>query len=209
MQRLDTPRLPVPLTWCTVASRHDGAMTRRLSDTTATLTGLALILLPIVALLVKLASLGWMVFALFITAPLWLVGYGVQVAVAISGYFSARAVLREGPVATRALVYSWATSVAVVLVGLFLVDGGDTDEWGSTFMLWTGLASDSAASTVSTAVCNLALLVWVVCWVCLVTEWIAALVRRRRARRAGDAAASAAEQRSAVDSPTGAARSES
>ena len=162
-------------------------MTRRVSDTTATLTGLALLLLPALALMVKLASLGWMVFALYIAAPVFIVGYGVQAAVAISGYFSARAVLRDGPVATRALVYSWATSVSVVLAGLFLVDGGDSGDWGSTFMLWTGLAGDSAASAVSSAICNLAIFIWLVGWVCLVVEWIAALVRRRRAAKAAQA----------------------
>ncbi len=166
-------------------------MTRRLSDTTATLTGLALLLLPAVALMLKLASLGWMVFALFVAAPLFVVGYGVQAAVAISGYFSARAVLRDGPVARRALVYSWATSVSVVLAGLFLVDGGDSGDWGSTFMLWTGLANDSAASAVSSAICNLAIFVWVVGWVCLVVEWIAALAHRRRAAKTAQTAQTA------------------
>lgn len=154
-----------------------------MSDTTATLTGLALLLLPAVALLVKLASLGWMIFILYVAAPLFIIGYCLQAAVAISGYFSARAVLRDSPVATRALVYSWATSVAVVLVGFFLIDGGTTGPGGSTFMLWTGLAGDSAASMVSTALFSIALFVWLVGWFCLVAEWISALVRRRRATK--------------------------
>jgi len=162
-------------------------MTRRLSDTTATLTGLALLILPALALLLKLGSLGWMVFALFVTAPLWILGYAVQVAVAISGYFSTRGALRDGPAATRGLVYSWATSIAVVCVGFFLVDGGDSGDWGSTFMLWTGLAGDSGAADVSTAIFMLAVFVWLVTWVCLVVEWILALVRRRRASRAAAA----------------------
>ncbi|MCR2799284.1 MULTISPECIES: hypothetical protein [unclassified Microbacterium] len=158
-------------------------MTRRLSDTTATLTGIALLTLPVLAMALKLASLGWMVFALFVTAPLWIIGYALQVAVAVSGYLRSRGALREGPVATRGLVYSWATSIAVVFAGLFLVDGG-TGDLGSTFMLWTGLAGDSGAAAVSTAVFTLAVFVWLVTWACLVVEWILALVRRRRASRA-------------------------
>ncbi|MCR2791599.1 hypothetical protein NQ156_00805 [Microbacterium sp. zg.Y625] len=159
-------------------------MTRRLSDTTATLTGLALITLPALALLLKLASPGWMVFGLLVTAPLWILGYAVQMAVAVSGYFISRGALREGPVATRGLVYSWATSVAVVFAGFFLVDGGDTGHLGSTFMLWTGLAGDSGAADLSSAIFSLAVFVWLVTWACLVVEWIIALVRRRRASRA-------------------------
>lgn len=169
-------------------------MTPRLSGTTAALTGTALIVLPLLALGLKLGSAGWMVVAMIWTAPVWLVGYGIQVAVAITGYLTARGALRSGPGVTRVAVVAWATSIGAVLAGLFLVDGGDMDDWGSTFMLWMGQAGDSAAADLSGGVFSIAALVWILGWVWLVVEWIAALVRRRRATRAArvEAAAPAA-----------------
>ncbi|MBD7956502.1 hypothetical protein H9651_02490 [Microbacterium sp. Sa4CUA7] len=158
-------------------------MTRALSSTTARLTGTALIVLPLVALALKLASAGWMVVAIIWTAPVWLVGYALQIAVAASGYLGGRGALREGTGARRALIAAWATSIAVVLVGFFLVDGGDSGDWGSTFMLAAGLAGDRAASDVSSAVCVVAASVWLAGWMWLVVEWVVALVRRRRAAR--------------------------
>ncbi|MCR2784236.1 MULTISPECIES: hypothetical protein [unclassified Microbacterium] len=159
-------------------------MTRPLSPAIAVLTATALIVLPPIALVFKLGSAGWVMLALVITAPLWLIGYGVQIAAAVNGYLTPRAVLRERPAALRGLIAAWATSIAVVLVGLFLVDGGDTGPGGSTFMLWTGQAGDRAASELSSGVSSLAAFVWIAGWLWLVVEWIAALVARRRATRA-------------------------
>ncbi len=158
-------------------------MTRPISPTTARLTGIALVVLPLVALALKLASAGWMVVAIIWTAPVWLIGYGLQVAVAASGYLGGRAALREGTGARRALIAAWATSIAVVLVGIFLVDGGDSGDWGSTFMLAAGLAGDGDAADVSSGIFVIAASVWIAGWLWLVVEWVVALVRRRRAAR--------------------------
>ena len=144
------------------------------------LAGIILIVAPVLALIVKAYSLGWMIFIVMMIAPLLVVGYALQIVVAANGMLRARGALRQARGGMRAVAAAWATSVGVVLTAFFFVDGGDQG-WGSTFMLMSGLESNVAAGDVSTILCWIAGVVWLAGWVWLVVEWIIALVERRRA----------------------------
>jgi len=161
-------------------------MRPRLSAT-AILTGVALVLLPLVGVALKLVSAGWiLVFVLVsVLIPLLLlVGYVLQLVVAVTGFFSARGPIQSTAVRRRATVAAWAASIAWVVACVFLVDGGDVDE-GSTFQVWFGLTGDGTdvASNVSSVVFLIAALVWLLAYVWLVVEWIVGWRLRVQARR--------------------------
>jgi len=153
-------------------------------------TGLALIVLPILAVILKFFSFGWMMFFV-IYGPIVLMvgGYILQVVIAAQG-FLARRPLWTGGARTRAVIAAWSTSVAVVLVGIFMPDGGDTG-YGSTFQVWLGAysggphveAMHDATDGLSAAISYAAGVVWVLAFFWLVIEWIIGLtVRSRRSR---------------------------
>jgi len=110
---------------------------------------------------------------LLVPIPLMLAGYIVQIVLAIRGYLRAGGFVHTAPNRARLVAAAWATTIGGVLTAFFTVDGGD-HEWGSTFMLWTGLASNSAAGDVSTVLAWIAASAWVLGWVWLVVEWILA-----------------------------------
>ena len=154
------------------------------SSVPLTITGLALIIVPLLALAVKVASFGWfMVIALWpLYIPVLLLGgWVMQIIIASTGFFGRRALLAGRRGATRAIIAAWVTSAGVLLVALFLVDGGDSS-WGSTFMYWTGTASDTGVSAISEVLCGIAMIPWIGGWLWLLVEWIAAHVQRSRAR---------------------------
>lgn len=157
---------------------------RPVSPAALTIAGLALILAPIIAVVLKLGSIGWlMVIALWtLTVPaILLLGWALQIVIAATGFFGRRSCFAGASSARRAIAAAWTTSVGALLLGLVLVDGGDT-AWGSTLMYWTGTASDDAIGAISSTVTWIALVPWLGGWVWLLVEWIAALVRRSRAR---------------------------
>ena len=150
------------------------------SDAPLTLAAIALIVLPLVGLAIKFAWPGWMlVFALFVS-PLLLIGYVMQIVIAATGFLGRRAAFRSSGARTRALSAAWLTSVGVVVTAFFMIDGGDTGDWGSAFMHAVGRASDSELGDISSAVSYIAGIAWVGGWVWLFIEWIAALAARRR-----------------------------
>ena len=106
-----------------------------------TITGIALIVLPLLALLLKLPSFGWlMVILMFGPVILLILGYALQIVIAAQGFLSSRAVFAKGPARKRATVAAWLTSVAVVVLGVFMPDGGDSG-YGSTLQVWLGAYS--------------------------------------------------------------------
>lgn len=151
------------------------------TDAALAAAAIALIVLPLVGLAIKLAWPGWMLFFVMMVSPMLLLGYVVQVIIAITGFLTRRAVFRTSAGRTRALTAAWLTAVGIVVTAFFFVDGGDTD-WGSAFMYTVGAASSSGLGSVSSAISVIAGIVWVGGWVWLLVEWISALMARRRAR---------------------------
>lgn len=155
------------------------------------LTGIALIVLPLVALALKCVSFGWMmVFLLFGPVIVLIAGYALQIVIAAQGFLSRRDPIWGSRAQVRAIIAAWATSIAVVIAAVFMPDGGDST-YGSTFQVWLsggeasgGSAALHAATDDLTAiVASIAALVWVGAFVWLFVEWVAGL-SRRRARRA-------------------------
>lgn len=148
-----------------------------------TIAGIALIVVPLIAVGVKTASFGWYmvlaIWTLYVPALL-LLGWILQITVAATACFGRRARF-AGRNRGRAIAAAWTTSLGVLAFALCLVDGGDTT-WGSTLMYWTGTAGDDAVGTLSTVLAWAALVAWIGGWVWLVVEWIMALTRGARAR---------------------------
>lgn len=144
-----------------------------------------LIVAPLLALVVKFFSFGWMmVFVLFGPIFLLIAGYVVQIIIASQGFLSKRDLF--GATRRRATAAAWTTSIGVVLFGLFAPDGGDSS-FGSTLQIWLG-AGGVNASAVHQATDDLTYVgaaltaaAWIGGFVWLFVEWIIALVRRRRA----------------------------
>lgn len=150
------------------------------------ITGIALIALPLVAWGFKLMSMGWMIL-IIIMGPILalLIGYVLQIVIASQGFLSARALFAG--VGRRPGIAAWATSVGIVLFGVFMPDGGDVG-YGSTLQVWLGSygpnaeAVHAATDGLNGVLAFASAAVWLGGFVWLVVEWIMALVRRRRAR---------------------------
>lgn len=149
-------------------------------------TGIALIVLPLIAWGFKLMSFGWMiVFVLFGPIVILLVGYVLQIIIASQGFLSKNGIF--GPAMKRATIAAWATSVGIVLLGIFMPDGGDAG-YGSTLQVWLGSygenaqAVHSATDTLTEVLAIISGLVWVAGFGWLFLEWLIALVRRKQAR---------------------------
>jgi hypothetical protein len=154
-------------------------------------TGIALIALPLVALGLKVFSFGWMmVMVMFGPVFVLVAGYALQIVIAVQGFLVRRSLFEAAPGRTRAIVAAWLTSIGVVLVGVFMPDGGDIG-YGSTLQVWLGAYSGSegveamheATDGLTSVLTWIAGLAWVAGFLWLLAEWVAALVQRRRARR--------------------------
>src|SRR6218665_942308 len=110
------------------------------SRTQNIVVGLALIVMPLLAIVLKLAVYpGWMVLILFISGIPLLLGYVIQVVIAATSMFRSKGVFNTVPGAMRGVVAAWITSISVLLSTFFLIDGGDSGEGGSAFtLLFTG-----------------------------------------------------------------------
>jgi len=158
--------------------------------------GLALILLPLLAIALKLMVFpGWMMLIIFFSAIPLLVGYALQIVVAANGMFRARGVFNLMPGARRGLIAAWLTSGGVFLAAFFLVDGGDDGTYGSAFTELLGTSSTAAGGELSGVLMTISAFVWIAAWVWLVVEWVVQLTRARRAAEPR-AAAAGAEPRS-------------
>lgn len=148
----------------------------------ANVVGIVLIVAPLLALVVKLFSFGWLMvilLMLIIPIPLMVLGYGLQLVIAIGSLLRPSGALRNAPNVSRAVAAAWLTSIGVVLTALFVYDGGDQTA-GSTFTLLLGMASDGQAEAISGVVTLVTGAAWVGGWVWLVVEWIIAIRWRRR-----------------------------
>ncbi|MHA3723424.1 hypothetical protein ACXR2T_06050 [Leucobacter sp. HY1910] len=145
--------------------------------------GLALIIAPVLGLAIKVFAFpGWMLIVFFFALLPLALGYALQCVIAGTGMLRQRGVLGAGTSgAARGRVAAWITSIAFVLSACSLVDGGDGGDYGSVVTFALGMSSTPQGEQLSTVLLFIAATVWLASWVWLVTEWIVALVRRRRA----------------------------
>lgn len=154
------------------------------TTTSSRLTGIALIVLPLIALGLKMFSFGWMmVFVIFGPIFVMLIGYVVQIVIAAQGFLSRKDLL--GAAKKRATIAAWTSLVGFLVLGMAMPDGGDTG-WGSTLQVWLGSygenaeAVHAATDTLTYALTYVAAAAWVIGWVWLTVEWIGAYARRRK-----------------------------
>ncbi|MGY3127703.1 hypothetical protein ACVWW9_001202 [Agrococcus sp. UYP33] len=145
--------------------------------------GIIAIAAPIVAVLVKLPSSGWLMVFFFISGLLWLAGYALLIVAVSLGMLRRRGQLRFGARRVRAIIWALLTSVGIVVLGFTVIDGGDTTESvQSTLTLMLGApVSPSPAHSLTEAISWIAAVAWIVGWAALVVEWIVAASRSRRA----------------------------
>lgn len=160
-------------------------MNSRVSRGAAIAAGLALIVLPLAAVVLKLAVFpGWMMVIAIWSSPLLLIGYALQIVIAANALLRSRGVFRTMDGGRRGVIAAWLTSVGVLATVFFLVDGGDDGTWGSAFTELIGLSSTSEGESLSGPFFLLSAVVWLAAWLWLVVEWIVQLVRARAQRSA-------------------------
>lgn len=149
------------------------------------LTGIALIVLPLVALLLKAFSFGWMmVFIIFGPIFIMVIGYVLQIIVASQGFFSKKGLFDPARL-KRATIAAWVSLAGAIVLGITMPDGGDTG-WGSTLQVWLGVYGENgetvhaATDGLSTVLAYISAIAWVVGWIWLMVEWIGAFAARRR-----------------------------
>ncbi|MDI6021941.1 hypothetical protein QBL02_00110 [Leucobacter sp. UT-8R-CII-1-4] len=148
------------------------------------ITGVALIVLPLVALGFKMWSFGWYtVFMLF--GPIFVMAgaYVMQVILAVQCYLVKSDLL--GAARKRATFAAWLSSVGFLMLGITMPDGGDTG-YGSTLQVWLGSyganadAIHAATDTLTYVLAVVSAIAWVGGFVWLMIEWIGAHARRRK-----------------------------
>lgn len=143
-----------------------------------TATGVAIIVLPIIAIGVKLITPGWMLVILFYAGIILGAGYVFLVVMAASGFFGRRAAFAfVNPV--RGRIAGLGYGVTLVLFMFFLVDGGDNDDWSSPFITVFGLDRE-AYSDLTGGLAGVSFFVAIGCYVWLIVEWGLALRAKRR-----------------------------
>ena len=151
----------------------------------ARITGVALIVLPLIALLLKTLSFGWMmVFIIFGPIFVMAIGYVLQIVVAAQGFFSRKGLFDPARL-KRATIAVWVSLAGLLVLSVTMPDGGDTG-WGSTLQVWLGAygengeAVHAATDGLSTVLAYIGAIAWVVGWIWLMVEWIGAFAARRR-----------------------------
>ena len=154
------------------------------SPTAARLTGIALIVLPLVALGLKMFSFGWMmVFVIFGPIFVMAICYVLQIVIAAQGFLSKKDLL--GPAMKRATIAAWTSLIGFLVLGITMPDGGDTG-WGSTLQVWLGAygengdAVHAATDTLTTVLAYVAGAAWAIGWAWLAVEWVGAHAQRRK-----------------------------
>lgn len=147
-------------------------------------TGIALIVLPLVAVALKLVSAGWMlVFIIFGPIFVFAICYVLQIVIAAQGFLSRKDLM--GPAKKRATIAAWVSLLGLLVLAIALPDGGDSG-WGSTLQVWLGVygenaeAVHSATDTLTTVLAYVAAAAWVIGWVWLAVEWVGAHAQRRK-----------------------------
>lgn len=147
-------------------------------------TGIALIVLPLIAIGLKMCSFGWYM-VIMIFGPIFVMagGYVVQVILAAQCYLVKSDLL--GVSRTRATIAAWLSSIGFLVLGITMPDGGDTG-YGSTMQVWLGSyganaeAIHAATDTLTYVLAIVSAIAWVAGFVWLMIEWIGAHARRRK-----------------------------
>lgn len=154
------------------------------STPTSRVTGISLIVLPLVALGLKMFSFGWMmVFVIFGPIFVMAIAYVLQIFIAAQGFLSKKDLF--GPAKKRATIAAWTTLAGFLVLGLTMPDGGDTG-WGSTLQVWLGAYGENASAvhaatdSLTTVLAYISGAAWVVGWVWLAIEWVGAHAQRRK-----------------------------
>lgn len=155
-------------------------MSTVISRAAAVAAGIALIVAPVAAVVLKGSIFpGWMMFVAMMFSPVLLLGWVLQIVIAVNAFLRARGVFRRSPGGRRALIAAWLTSVGVFAVAFFLVDGGDDGTYGSAFTELIGRSSTPDGESLSTVFMLICAFGWLAGWLWLVVEWIVQLVRAR------------------------------
>lgn len=152
-------------------------------------TGIALIVMPFLAIALKFISFGWMlVMLMFGPVLVLLIGYVLQVVIAVQGFSLPRGAFSSAPGARRGVIAAWVSLIGLMLFAIFMPDGGDIG-YGSTLQVWLGAytledptAMHDATDTLTGVLAMVAAVVWIGSYLWLVVEWIIALAQRRRLR---------------------------
>ena len=143
-----------------------------------TATGVAVIVLPIIALAVKFITPGWMLVILFYAGIILGAAYVFLVVMAATGFFGRRAAFAfVSP--TRARIAGLGHGISVVAFMFFLVDGGDNDDWSSPFITVLGLDRDAFADLTG-GLAGVAFFLAIGFYVWFIVEWAIALRAKRR-----------------------------
>ncbi|UNK71759.1 hypothetical protein [Microbacterium sp. H1-D42] len=156
-------------------------MSTVISRAAAVSAGIALIVAPVAAVVLKGSIFpGWMMFVAMMFSPVLLLGWALQIVIAVNAFLRARGVFRRSQGGWRALIAAWLTSVGVLAVAFFLVDGGDDGTYGSAFTELMGTSSTPEGESLSSVIMLACVFVWLTSWLWLVVEWIVQLVQARK-----------------------------
>src|SRR5699024_317680 len=99
-------------------SRHWQTSCMNVSSAQASrITGMALIVLPLIALGLKMFSFGWMmVFVIFGPIFVMAICYVLQIVIAAQGFFSRKDLF--GPAKKRATIAAWTSLVGFLVLGI-------------------------------------------------------------------------------------------
>jgi hypothetical protein len=143
-----------------------------------TITGIAIIVLPVIAIAVKLITPGWMMVILFYAGIILGAGFVFLIVMAATGFFGRRAAFAfVSPI--RGRIAGLGHGVGVVAFMFFLVDGGDNDDWSSPFITVLGLDRDAFADLTG-GLAAVALFLAIGCYIWFIVEWALALRVKRR-----------------------------
>ena len=134
----------------------------------ARITGIALIVLPLIALLLKTFSFGWMmVFIIFGPIFVMVIGYVLQVIAAAQGFLSKKG-LFDAARLKRATIAAWVSLAGALVLGITMPDGGNSE------------AVHAATDGLTAVLSSISAIAWVGGWIWLIVEWIGAFAARRR-----------------------------
>lgn len=142
------------------------------------LAGLAIILLPVIALAVKFITPGWMLVILFYAGILLGALYVFLVVMAASGFFGRRAAF-SFVANRRGRVAGITHGLGVLLFMAAIPDGGDDGSWSSPIIAVLGLDTESFGSATE-ALATVGFVVAVAGYLWFLVEWILALRVKRR-----------------------------
>jgi hypothetical protein len=147
------------------------------------IAGIALLVLPLVALLLKVASPGWVMVIIVIFGGIPMLGaYSFAIVVAVTGFFRRTGRFRDDTLRSlRGRFSAWLHGASLVLAAFFVTDVGDSAGAYSPFMTLFGLSDTGLVQSLSDILTVIFLVTSIGAYVWLVVEWALAGRARRRA----------------------------